>query len=176
MTFVSGVDANEDGLISPTEVLVPPNGVYGFGVGLSVGVEVPTGLPIAGTVTEGLWQPYDTAIRHYYDELRNTRFLRVGSHLDVHLVDHETGRECHEDWPYSGTDEACVIEFGDPSWSHTRRGLHTGYGICTVTGRCAVPIAWPMSAAAIGVGALRDAGGAVRTLCPGLDLGGEGGH
>lgn len=172
--FVSAVDNDGNGLIGPTEIVAPPEGVYGFGMGIEVGVEIPTGLPVSGSLVEGLWEPHDEAIRWYYDRLSETRFARIGSRLNVHLVDHHTGEACDADWPYSGTDEECVIEFGEPDWNHTRRALHMAYGICTSTGGCEIPIAWPMSAAAIGVGAVRDIGGNLAELCPDLADSGEG--
>lgn len=166
--FVSAEDRNGDGIIGETEVLTPPDGVYGFGVGVEVSLSIPTGLPVGGSVIEGLWQPHPEAIRWFYDMFRDTRFFRVGGRLSVRLIDDRTGEECHPDWPEARPDQDCVIEFGDPGWSHTRRGLHLGYGVCSATAGCEVPASWPMSAAAIGVGAVRDAGGELAELCPDL--------
>ena len=166
--FVSGVDRNGDGFIAPDEALLPPEGVYGFAVGVEVGLEVPTGLPVGGTLTEGLWEPQPEAIRYYYDLLAGTRFARIGRHLSVRLVDEHTGFECDPGWPAVAPEQECVIEFGEEEWSHTRRGLHMAYGICTASGGCGVPISWPMSAASIAVGAVRDVGDDLSMLCPDL--------
>ncbi len=174
--FVTGVDEDGDGLISPGEVLVPPDGVYGFQVGVELGVEVPTGLPVAGGVTEGLWEAHKPAIRYYYDKFRETRFARVGSRLSVALVDHETGEPCDEQWPEVDGERECIIRFGEPEWSHTRRALHLAYSICTATGGCEIPLSWPLSASAVAIGALRDANGGLASFCPGVQVGSAGEH
>ncbi len=171
--FVSGQDTNGDHVISPSEVLLPPEGVYGFQVGVELGVEVPTGLPVAGSATEGLWEPHKPAIRYYYDLFRDTRFARVGSTLSVRLVDHHSGEPCDEQWPDVDAERDCIIEFGDPSWSYTRRALHLAYSVCTATGGCEIPLSWPLGASAVAVGALRDAGGALSRFCPDVSVGGE---
>lgn len=169
--FVTARDTNGDAFISPSEIVYPPGGVYGFNIGIELGVEVPTGLPVSGGVTEGLWEPHKAAIRYYYDEFRNTRFLRFGSRLDVHLVDHHTGEECDPDWPDVDPERDCIIEFGEEDWSHTHRGLHVAYSICTATGGCEIPLAWPLSGSAVAIGALEDAGGSLARYCPGVEVG-----
>ncbi len=147
-------------------ISIPPDGVYGFSMGVELGVDLPTGLPIEGTVTQGLWQPYKRAIRYYYDRFRRTRFLGVGRHLDAHLVDQETGEACNADWPETDGQRDCVVRFGESTWSHTYRGLLVAYSICTASGGCGIPLSWPLSSGALAVGALRDAGDRVQRLCP----------
>jgi hypothetical protein len=166
--FVTGEDDDSDGFIAPDEVVVPPDGIYGFGVGVTVGFDVPTGLPISGSLVEGRWDPHPDAIRWYYDRLHETRFAGIGSPLAVRLVDRDTREECPADWPAADAERRCIIEFGEPEWSHTRRSLHMAYGICTASGGCAVPVAWPMSAASIAVGAIRDLDDDLSARCPEL--------
>jgi hypothetical protein len=167
--FVSGVDRDGDHLIAPGEVLVPPAGVYGFEIGVSLGFDLlPDPLPVGVEVTEGLWEPYKPAIRHYYDRLASTRFAKLGTALRVYLVDHETGAECAPDWPDVDGERDCVIEFGERDWSHAHRGAHVAYAICSSLGGCEIPLSWPMSATAVAIGAYRDVGDTVQALCPEL--------
>jgi len=167
--FVSGVDQNGDHVIAPDEVLIPPDGVYGFQIGVSLGFDLlPDPLPVGGEVTEGLWEPYKPAIRYYYDKLADTRFARIGTRLRVYLVDHQTGDLCAADWPDVDGERDCVVEFGERDWSHAHRGAHVAYSICSSLGGCGIPLSWPMSATAVAIGAYRDVGGAVEALCPDL--------
>ncbi len=155
--FISGVDENEDHFIAPNEMLVPPEGVYGFSLGISAGFDMlPSGLPISGSITEGLWEPHKEAIRYYYDLFMDTRFLVFGHPLWVNLVDPETGEYCHEDWPLIDGERGCVIQFGESDWSHLHSGTHMAYSICTALGGCEIPLSWPMSGTAIALGAYRD--------------------
>ena len=61
-----------------------------------------------------------------------------------------------------------MSEIGEAGWSPTTRGRRMAYGICTASGGCELPIAGPMSAAAIAVGAVRDVGDDLSMLCPDL--------
>lgn len=167
--FVSGVDNNGDEFISPDEILLPPDGVYGFQMGVSLGFDLlPDPSPVSGSITEGYWQPYKPAIRYYYDLLSNTRFGWVGPHLNVHLVDHGTGETCDENWPEVDGERDCIIQFGEEDWNHVRTGAHVAYSICSSLGGCELPLSWSMSLTAVAVGAYRDVGGRVRSLCPDL--------
>ncbi|RMH36370.1 MAG: hypothetical protein D6689_22580 [Deltaproteobacteria bacterium] len=164
--YVSAVDRDGDGFIAPSEVLAPPDGVYGFTMGVSLGVDLlPDPLPIEGSITEGYWRPYKRAIRRAYDELRNTRMFFVKK-MQVRLVDHHDGAECPAGWPDVDGERDCVIEFGDPGDGYLRRAVNTAYSICHVTGRCAAPLTWPMSATALAIGALRDSGVSFERFCP----------
>jgi hypothetical protein len=164
--FVSGVDENDNGLIGPGEVLLPPDGVYGFGVSVGAGLSyLPPALPANGSLTEGLWTVHKEAIRELYDDFKNTKmFFTVP--MKVRLVNHVDGTPCSEDWPYVDGDMSCVIEFGDPNDSYFKRAINTGYSICHVTGRCVMPLSWPMSVTALGIGALRDHNASFEDLCP----------
>lgn len=163
--YVSGVDDNGDGIIGPSEILVPPEGVYGFNIAVSLGFDLlPTPLPVEGNVTEGYWQPYKEAIRHFYDEFSSTRMFGIKK-MQVRLIEPETGELCPAGWPEEEGELSCVIEFGDPDDSYVRRSLNTAYSICYITGRCAVPLTWPMSANAMAIGALRSSGLSFDDMC-----------
>jgi len=169
--FVTGVDSNDDNIIDPTEVLVPPNGVYGFSVGLSVGVDVlPDVLPVSAAVTEGLWMPHKHGIKTFYEILEDQSIAWV-YHLNVHLVDHETGEECPPDWPDVEGDRDCIVEFGDEGMSNIKASLHMAWGICALNAGCLNPLAGSAALTAVAIGALRDAGDSLRDICP--DLGAD---
>jgi len=164
--YVTGVDDNNDGIIEPSEVLAPPDGVYGFSLGVSLGFDLlPDPLPVSGAVTEGYWKPYKSAIRHFYDELASTRMFGIKK-LKVHLIEPETGEECAADWPNVDGDRECVIEFGDADDSYLSRSINTAYSICHIAGRCAMPLTWPMSATAMAIAALRSSGLSFGDMCP----------
>jgi len=165
--FVSGVDQNDDNIISPSEILTPPNGVYGFSVGLSVGVDaLPDVLPVSGAITEGLWMPHKSAIRHFYDFLDDTSIL--GYQLDVELVDHETGELCPSDWPDVDSERECIVEFGNGQSSNTKAALHMAWGICELNGGCLFPLAGSAALSAVAIGAFQDAGNSLGDICPDL--------
>jgi hypothetical protein len=173
--YATGVDENRDGFIGPSEIRRPPEGVYGFSVGVSLGFDLlPEVLPVGGSVTEGYWQPYKSAIRALYDELEHTRVLGL-RRLHVRLVDEETGWECDPEWPAVDGDAECVIKFGDEGESYVGAALNTAYSICHVTGRCAVPLTWPLSAEALAIGAVRQSGLSIEEMCPASSGGASGG-
>ncbi len=166
--FVTGVDRNDDNVISPDEVLVPPEGVYGFSVGLSVGVDaLPDVLPVSGALTEGLWMPHKKAIRYFYDVLSDVSLFGVVD-LDVELVDHETGELCPEDWPDVDQEADCILEFGQNASSNTKAALHEAWAICTLNGGCLFPLAGSAALASVAIGAFQDAGEALTDMCPDL--------
>ncbi len=166
--FVTGVDENDDNFIEPSEVLVPPDGVYGFSIGLSVGVDaLPDVLPVGATLTEGLWQPHKRGIRTFYDQLKDESILWVYD-LSVHLVDHSTGEECPADWPDVEEERDCILEFGDEGMSNTRAALHLAWAICSLNGGCLSPIAGSMALTSVAIGAFRDAGDNLAEICPDL--------
>ena len=166
--FVSAVDHNEDEIIDPSELLLPPEGVYGFSVGVGVGVElIPDPLPISFSVANGYWAPHEQGISALYHKLKRKRLLQViGEPLAVSLVDAETGALCSESWPqdashhegpYQGSGhQECVIQLGRPEWSHTRNAFHVAASICALSQGCLTPLSWPQSATALAIGALRD--------------------
>ena len=176
--YVTAEDKNGNHVIDSHEEVIFPNGVYGFTVGLSTGAEylpVPDPVPFLEgelSLTEGLWEPDNEAIRDVYDELDDARILFFWD-LQVRLVDHHTGEDCLEanpDWPYepagySGPHLECVVEFGDPEESHLKRSLDTGASICELSGDCAVPLTWPLASTALAVGFSRDLGASVGEYC-----------
>jgi len=164
--YVTGEDADENGFVDPTEVLLPPDGIYGFTIGVSGGFNlVPELLPVSGSITQGRWQPYKSAIRHFYDRFRNTQIAYVIP-MKVRLVDHHDGTECHANWPEQEEWRDCVIEFGDPDESYLKRSLNTAYSICDVSGGCALPLTWPIGGTAIAIAALRSSGASFSSFCP----------
>ena len=166
--FVTGVDRNDDNVISPDEVLVPPEGVYGFSVGLSVGVDaLPDVLPASGALTEGLWMPHKPAIRHFYDFLSGVSLFGVVD-LDVELVDHETGELCPADWPDVEPEADCILKFGSHQSSNIKAALHQAWAICTLNGGCLFPLAGSAALASVAIGAFQDAGEALTDICPDL--------
>lgn len=88
--------------------------------------------------------------------------------IAARLVDTADGSECPEDWPWAEDERDCAIELGDPESSHTRRAIHLARSLCTATHGCAMPLTWPLAAAALAVGKLRDKGLAPSDLCPGI--------
>ena len=163
--FVSGEDRNADHVVSPSEVLAPPSGVYGFTMGVSLGFDLlPDPSPVGGSIVEGLWQPYKSAVGDIYRRLQGVKMFYVKD-LEVRLVDAEDGEACPDAWPAQEGARDCVIEFGNPGDSYLKRSVHTAYSICYLTGRCAVPLSWPMSASAMAVGALRSSGLSFSQMC-----------
>jgi hypothetical protein len=160
--------ADDDGDGTPETMLVPPEGVYGGSIGLQAGVALPTGLPVGGAVGAARYEPAQGAIRALYDRLRDTRFAGVLGRVNARLVDPHTGVACPESWPATDSARECVIELGERSWSHTRRATHTSYALCSFTGGCALPHSWPFATAALGLGAVQDAGGSFAAVCPSL--------
>ncbi len=153
-------------MVVAAEIEAPPDGVYGFSMGVSLGFDLlPDPLPVSGSITEGYWQPYKAAIRHVYDDLASTRMFGVRK-LQVELVDAETGAACDPSWPSVDGARDCVISFGDPSDSYLARSVNTSYSICHIAGRCVVPLTWPMSATAMAIGALRSSGLSFHDMCP----------
>ncbi len=166
--FVSGVDRNDDNVIEPSEVLVPPEGVYGFSVALSLGVDaLPDVLPVSGNITEGLWMPHKKAIRYFYDYLADVSLFGVYD-LDVSLVDHETGEECPADWPDEDPEADCIMAFGLHQSSNTKAALHQAWGICALNGGCLFPLAGSAALATVAIGAFQDAGEYLDDICPDL--------
>ncbi len=176
--FVTAQDQNDNGRIDGPSEVIYPDGVYGFQVGVSGGASVapiPDPLPfIEGSVSlsSGLWEPYDEGIRDAYDRLEDQK-IALWFDLKVALVDHHTGEDCLEinpEWPYeppgySGKHLSCVLEFGDPDDGHLERAVHTAASMCELTGDCALPLAWPLSTAALAVGWANDNPGKVRDRC-----------
>lgn len=120
---------------------------------------VPGG-PRAATLT----QPYQAAVRQYYDWLSTVRFAKVGKKLKVALVD-SNGAACPTNWPTSGGDRDCVIRFGDPKASNVEQAVHTAYALCKATDGCETRLSFHMSIAALAVAAYRDSGVGYETLC-----------
>ncbi|MEE2645562.1 MAG: hypothetical protein VYD19_11570 [Myxococcota bacterium] len=166
--FFSAEDLNGDGRVQHDELLLPPEGIYGFSIGVGVGLELfPDPIPISVTLTEGDWRPYASAIGVIYRDLKRRRlFPLVGEPLAVQLVDEHNGASCPGDWPVSEGDRDCIIQFGEPGWSRTKTGLHVAASLCALSGGCVTPLAWPQSALAIAIGAWRDRkGGPLDALC-----------
>jgi hypothetical protein len=171
--FVSAEDDDANGIIGPTELVLPPHGIYGYTKGVSIGFDLlPNGLPVGGSLLEQKSTPFNHAIRFYYDAYRGMEIRSEGG-LRVRLVDADSGADCHPDWPDAEGERECVVEFGEPDWQHTRRGLHTAFALCAGTGGCVLPLAWKRAVRAIAVGALRDAGGDIREFCPDVEVGQE---
>jgi hypothetical protein len=163
--FVTGQDRNGDHVIAPSEVLLPPNGVYGGSIGISVGLTpVPTPSPVDGNITEGFWWPQKNAIRAVYDRLLTRRIAGI-RHVKARLVDAENGSLCPADWPRVQTEKDCIIELGDPSSSRTRRAVDFAYGLCSESTGCKTPLSWPLAMTAVAVGALRDSGTSIDNMC-----------
>lgn len=163
--FVSAEDRDHDGQVVVTEAIAPPNGVYGFTVGVSLGFElIPDPLPIEGSITVGEWAPFKHAIRMFYDRLRTVTIPTVGP-LRVRLVDAESGAACPANWPAQNGSRDCVMEFGDRNQGWVARSIHTAYSVCTLAGNCAVPLSWPMAATAVAIGALRSQNVSLSRMC-----------
>jgi hypothetical protein len=164
--YATAVDDDANELITPDEVLLPPDGVYGFNIGIEAGFNLlPEISPIGVNLKEGYWQPHKAAIRHFYDEFKDTNMFFT-TPMEVALVDHHDGTLCSEDWPEVEGERDCVIEFGNPADSYLKRAVNTAYSMCHVTGRCAVPLSWPMSATALAIAALRDHNASFASFCP----------
>ena len=54
---------------------------------------------------------------------------------------------------------------GTPPGTDLARRFHTARAVCHATGRCAVPLSWPMSATAVAIGAVRSSGIQPSDLC-----------
>ena len=173
--FTSAEDRNGDALIDPTEIIPPLQGMYGFSIGVGVGLElIPNPIPISASIIEGLWMPHRSGIVGLYDQLKRKRLIPlIGEPLEVSLIDEETGQPCPEDWieeqehidsKTEGMDHAnqthhteCIIQFGRPEWSHLRNALHVAASVCSLSGGCLTPLSWPQSGLALAIGAWRDA-------------------
>jgi len=159
--FVSA-ERDDQGELQP---LIPPDGVYGFTFGASLGIGidlVPS--PITGDVTVGLWTPHKTAIAHFYDELRKKRIFGL-RRLAVRLVDDETGETCPADWPAEDTERDCVIAFGKADATPARRAIDVAYAICSMSHGCTVPLAFQMATTALAIGSYRTYGHDVAQDC-----------
>ena len=168
--FRSAIDQNNDGVADASEVLMPPDGLFGYTVGITAGIDAfPDPLPVEVTLSDGYWDPHKQVIRTYYERFKKARFLGIKIPIKVRLVDTADGSECHPDWPEQEEERDCAVEFGDPDTSHTRRSIHLARSLCTATYGCALPVTWPVAGSAIAVGKLRDMGLAPSELCPGIE-------
>lgn len=167
--FRSAVDLNGDGTADASEVLAPPDGVFGYTVGLTAGIDaVPDPLPVELTLQEGYWEPHKPVIRSLYDRFHQAKVLGFNLPIAARLVDTADGSDCDEDWPLVDGERDCVIELGDPEKSRAKRALHVARSICTATKSCALPLTWSLAASALAVGKLRDMGLVPSELCPGI--------
>ncbi len=167
--FRSAVDLDGDGVAHASELLSPPDGVFGYTVGITAGIDaVPDPLPVELTLQEGYWEPHKTVIRSWYDRFATATILGFELPIAARLVDTADGSDCPADWPDVEGDRDCAIELGKPDTSHARRALHMARSMCHVTKGCALPLTWPMAGAALAVGKLRDLGLAPSELCPGI--------
>jgi len=93
------------------------------------------------------WSAFKTQIMSGMEDVIGQMFDIIKEHLasglnnyfgpiKIALVDPTTGRACPYGWPEFYEDRQCVIEFGDPSWSHTRRAFEMVRAICRITGSC----------------------------------------
>lgn len=163
--FVSAEDKNGDHVITPNEVIPPPDGMFGFSIGVSAGFSpLPNPLPVDLSIMEGEVFSYKRGIRALYDRLKTKRILGV-TPLHVSLVVDGEGGACPADWPNTSADKDCVIQFGNSNESYTKRAMHMAYAMCSEAAGCAIPLAWPMSATTIAVGAFRDSGANLDSLC-----------
>jgi hypothetical protein len=119
-SFVSGVDRDENNFIDPSEVLVPPEGVYGYQFSVALGFDILTFLPdpadfvpIGGEITQGKWFSFSWLNRSLYDYYEGANLYLFGEELSVHLVDPHTGEECPPDWPQHHELHACVSAIDD---------------------------------------------------------------
>ncbi len=167
--FRVAVDQDGDGIGDVTELMTPPDGVFGYTVGLTVGIDaLPDPLPVEVSANEGTWEPHTDRIRTYYDRFREATFLGVELPIAARLIDAADGSPCDPDWPEVEPERRCVIQFGKEGSSHTRRALHLVRSMCKVTHSCSLPITWPLAGAAVAIAKLRDLGLAPSELCPGL--------
>ncbi len=111
-----------------------------------------------------LTQPYQAAVRAYYDWFSTIRFGKIGSKLRVALVD-TNGAACPANWPASGGDRDCVIRFGDPKASNVKQAIHTAYALCKATDGCETRLSFHLSVAALAIAAYRDAGVSYDSVC-----------
>ncbi|MFN0252354.1 MAG: hypothetical protein ACKV2T_36095 [Kofleriaceae bacterium] len=163
--FTSPHDSDNDGRVAVTEAIAPPDGIYGFSLGVTLAYDLlPDPLPIEGSITVGQWAPFKHAIRAFYERLRRVTIPTVGA-LKVRLVDSRTGAACPANWPTQSGSRDCVMEFGDRNQGWVTRSIHTAYSICTIAGNCAVPLSWPMAATAVAIGVLRSQDVSISGLC-----------
>ena len=167
--FRVAIDQDGDNEADSTEFMTPPNGLFGFTVGITGGVDAVTDpLPVEITVSDGYWEPHKDIIRAYYDRFRDARFFGFDLPIAVRMVDAWDGTECDAEWPLVETERDCVLEFGKPGQSHTKRAIHLARSICSVTRSCSMPITWPLAGAALAIAKLRDMGLTPSDLCPGI--------
>ncbi len=183
-TFVTGEDRDGSGAIDPSEILLPPAGIYGYAYNVSVAFDLMALLPdpedlvnVGGQVTEGRWRALPQLTRALYDHFEGSRLYVFGERLSVRLVDGHGGEPCPAGWPGghdadpaahdgSGHEQECVVEFGEPGWDHERRTRHMFYALCWLTGQCALPTGYHMAHASLAAALLRDSGTSYRELCP----------
>ena len=156
--FTSVQDLNQNGRVDPQEIQLTPQGVYGFSIGVSFGVElIPDPLPISAKLVEGKWGPHHHGIKHTYELLKRKRLIPIiGEPLAVTLIDEDTGEVCPEDWPALDEHHECIIQLGQSDWSHTRNALHVAASVCALNQGCLSPISWPQSGLALAIGLWRD--------------------
>lgn len=166
-TFVGASDLDDSGNIdSMEEVGEPGENVFGgyVGVTVSAGFEPVFGSsPVTASAERAFWKQHKGATEELHQVLSGKlfKFFR----LDPRLVTPE-GEPCPSDWRGEGSDQGCVIEFGEDGESHTKRGLKTAAALCIATGGCqAVPLTAPATVHALSIGAVRDAGSSVDKYC-----------
>ena len=144
-------------------------GVFGYTAGITAGLDAfPEPLPIEVTISEGIWEPHKLLIAEYYRRFLDAKFLGFKLPLKAHLIDPLDGSVCDPDWPMIDEDRDCVIQFGDPDQSRTRRSIHLARSLCIATHGCALPMTWPVASSAIAIGKLRDLGLTPSELCPNI--------
>jgi hypothetical protein len=165
--FISAEDENENQSIEFNELIYPPNGIYGYSLSISLGVNaIPEVLPVGGSATTGQWTTHQKGLRLFYDLLSNVGIL--GYSLKVHLIDHETGEACPENWPEEGGEIDCIIEFGDEDMSNIKAALHMAWGICALNGGCLNSLHGRVALLSIAIGAYQEAGNKLDEMCPDL--------
>jgi hypothetical protein len=157
--FVSGVDTNGNGVVDG--LLSPPEGVYGFAVGVEVGMAVsanpfPVDVPLS--LSEGYWQADKARIRGFYE-----RFQDDG--IDVYMRDADTGERCPEDWPAVDTQRNCVIQFGQEHDGVMSSARDMVSGMCDLALGCTLPMSWAMASHALATAAIVRSGLDLNSFC-----------
>ena len=146
--FVTAIDRDGNGHISPREILRPPKGVYGVAAGIELGVGVPIDpLPASIDLTVGLRKPNKDDIRRAYDKMR-----RHG--VEARLVD-DRNRTCDAEWPASSRHEDCVVAIGAPHASNALRAREVGKAMCALVD-CTLPLGRTLRHVSIQQGVLHD--------------------
>jgi hypothetical protein len=160
--YVTGEDADGDGAIGFTELVPPPEGMFGFNIAVSASFGIQWGA--SPSVAAGSFGQHGEGTREIYDRMRSVKIAGLRSPV-LRLVDGADGSACPEDWPATEPDRNCVIQFGAVDADPVMSALDMAHGICALTGNCAFPLSLQMGTQGVALGMLQKSGAKPSDIC-----------